>query len=190
MARMSSIAKLPPEIREEIGRLRLAGQTIDDILDHLRSMPAAVDVSRSALGRHVQNLDKYEEMIRQSRGLSEALVEKMGDAPESRVARFNIEMMHAVMMRMMLTEEGKPAQFSPEEMMFLGRMLKDLASAKKTDVEALQKIEERAAARARTEAATAAESVAKERGLSAETVQAIRAQILGVKAPMPAAKAE
>lgn len=191
MGRVSSIKKLPKEVQDEIARLRGVGFTIKQLVDHLAKIEGIPEISHSAMGRHIQDVDKAVELLQQSRGLAEALIDKLGDAPESKTARFNIELLHALLTRLMLSEmDGKPATFSPEDMHFLARVVKDLGSAKKTDVEALQKIEERAALKARTEAATAAEAVAKERGLSADTVQAIRAQILGIKAPPPVAKAE
>jgi len=55
MARPSSIERLPAELRELIGHLRERGRTIDEILAKLAELD--VDVSRSALGRHVQHLD-------------------------------------------------------------------------------------------------------------------------------------
>lgn len=180
MARRSTIDRLPAELREEIGKLRRDGCTIDEIIERLRQAPAGAQISRSALGRHVQNLDKYEELLGQSRALAEQLVDRLGDAPESKTARFNIEMMQALATRMMVTEAG-PASFDAEEMMFLARMLKDLASAKKLDIEAIERAEARATERAKKDAAASVDRVGKERGLSAEIIQAIRANILGVK---------
>lgn len=189
MGRKSTIDRLPQEVQAEIARLRGVGFTIKQLVEHLATIEGIPEISHSAMGRHVQDLDKAVEMLQQSRGLAEGLIEKLGDAPESKTARFNIEMMHALLTKLILSEsDGKPATFSPEDMMFLGRMLKDLASAKKTDVEALQKIEERAALRARSEAATAAEAVAKERGISADTIQALK-EAIGVRPPQHAAKA-
>ena len=64
MARPSSISRLPPEIREAIGALRQDGRTIDEILAKLRELAPAAEVSRSALGRHVQVLDRIGEQLR------------------------------------------------------------------------------------------------------------------------------
>jgi len=55
MARMSTVDRLPPEVRELIERLRGNGRTIDEILAKLRDLDA--EVSRSALGRHIKLLD-------------------------------------------------------------------------------------------------------------------------------------
>ena len=176
MARRSSIDRLPPPLREEIGKLRRDGCTIDEIIERLRQAPAGAGVSRSALGRHVQNLDKYEALLGQSRALAEQLVDRLGDAPESKTARFNIEMMQALATRMMVTDEG-PASFDAEEMMFLARMLKDLASAKKLDIEAIERAEARARALAIEEAKKKYGSAMKKAGISSNTISAIEAEL-------------
>ena len=63
----SSIDKLPVEVRELIGRLREQGATIDDILAKLGELD--VEVSRSALGRHVKGLAEVGEQGRHARSV-------------------------------------------------------------------------------------------------------------------------
>lgn len=74
-------------------------------------------------------------------------------------------------------EEGIKAQ----DLHFLGRMLKDLMGASGIKEKLIADAEERGAARARKEAATAIETNARQLGLSAETVAGIKAKILGVE---------
>ncbi|MDA8230356.1 MAG: DUF3486 family protein [Magnetospirillum sp.] len=52
--------------------------------------------SRSGLGRHFQGLDKLADRLQRSRTVAEALVRQLGDAPESRQARLNIELAHTM----------------------------------------------------------------------------------------------
>src|SRR6185312_16084101 len=94
MSRRSSIDRLPAEIRETIADLRDKGVTIDQILDALRELGAVV--SRSALGRHVKRLDEIAERMRHSRAVADALVKRLGDAPETKQARLNIELTHSI----------------------------------------------------------------------------------------------
>jgi DNA-binding transcriptional ArsR family regulator len=56
MAHMSTIRRLPAELREMIARLRQNGLTIDEIMAKLHELD--VGVSRSALGRHIKLLDE------------------------------------------------------------------------------------------------------------------------------------
>ena len=67
MPRPSSISKLDERVRSEIGRLRMAGCTIDEIIAHLRTMQEDISVSRSAMGRHIQGLDAIGEEMRRAR---------------------------------------------------------------------------------------------------------------------------
>lgn len=179
MSRPSTIDQLPPECRELIGRLREQGCTLDTILTKLEELDA--DVSRSALGRHVQKIDKIGERMRQSRAVADALVQRFGDAPESRVARLNIELMHGVIMRLVTAEgvddeDGEGVTLDAKEAMFVAGALKDLASAAKSDADLIVKLRQEVA----KEAAKAVDAEGKAAGLTAETIDAIKARILGV----------
>jgi hypothetical protein len=190
MGRPSSIDKLPEEIRVEIGKLRGLGWTIDQILEHLRTLLDRAP-SRSALGRHIQGLDALGERMRRSRAVAEALVRELGDAPESRAARLNIELMHSAVLDLFMkaadgedvNEAGAAALAGdPEGTMMLAKALDHLARASKSNVEFVAAAEKRATERAKKEAATAVESIARERGISADTLEAIKAGIFGVRA--------
>ena len=61
----------------------------------------------------------------------------------------------------------------------LGKALKDMASAQKIDLDRELKIRQETA----TEAATAAGKVAGEKGLTADTIDAIKEAVLGVSRP-------
>jgi len=187
MARPSTIARLPGEIREAIGRLRDQGRTLDEILTHLQGME--VTVSRSALGRHVQQMDKVGERLRRSRAISEALVRQLGDAPESQTARLNIEMMHSFLFDFLASaeegaEEGSEAALAhvrdPKSVALMAEAVQRLTTASRNNADYVARLEDRAAAKAKAGAARAAEAVAREKGLSADTVRAIKASILGV----------
>ena len=174
MPRSSTIKRLPAEVRETIGRLRDAGHTIDEILDHLRRLD--IDVSRSALGRHTKQLDAVGDRLRRSRQVAEAIVDRFGSAPEHRVGRLNIELMHDVVLQLMVGEDGDGVTLDPKDAMMLARSLKDLASAAKIDAEQILAARKEAA----KQAAEAVGGAQKELGLSAETIGAIKAKILGV----------
>lgn len=187
--RPSTIDRLDPAIREAIGRLRDHGKTLDEILEHLRTME--IDVSRSALGRHVQAMEKVGERLRRSRAVSEALVRQLGDAPESKTARLNIEMMHSFVFDFLATaeeadsDEGKAAAAVMQDPMALklfSESVERLTKASRHNADFVEQVEKRAAIRAKTEAAKAMDAVAKEKGLSADTLSAIKAGIFGVKA--------
>lgn len=192
MTRPSTIDTLDEPIKSEIGRLRLQGCTIDAIVAHLRTLHGVTTISRSAMGRHVKGLDRVLEQVRRSRDVATALAERLGDAPGSQVAQLNIEMLHGLVLDLFMktNEDGEidpdgvaALAGNPEGMALLARAIKDLSSASKTNADFVEKIEKRAADRARAAAATAVETVGRERGITPATLEAIKAGIFGVKPP-------
>jgi len=150
MPRPSKIDRAPAEVREAIGKLRGDGHTIDEILVHLAKMGLDDDgmPSRSGLHRHVQGLDALAETISRGRTIAEALVRRLGDAPEGRQARLNIELMHNVVTQLVAAagdNEGT-VKFDAKEVQFLTRSLANLASAQKSDVEVTLRLKRELAA--------------------------------------------
>lgn len=138
----SSIDRLPVELRELIGRLRDQGATIDEIRAKLNELDA--DVSRSALGRHVKGLAEIGAQMRRSREIATSLVNQFGEESDNKVARFNIEMMHGVVMRLLTGEdetgEMGAVTLDAEEVLQLSRSLQSLAGADKINAERTLKL--------------------------------------------------
>lgn len=176
MARQSSIRRLPAEVRELIADLRERGRTIDEVLDKLRELD--VEVSRSALGRHVKQLDAIGAEIRRSRSIAEALVKRYGDAPESRTARLNIELMHAFINKLMISEDGEIVSLDAKEAMFVATALQKLAQASKQDVDREALLRQQFAKQ--IDAAIEEAEAAGEKGLSKERLAQMRRDFLGV----------
>jgi DNA-binding transcriptional ArsR family regulator len=178
----STIDRLPEPIREEIGRLRRDGRTIDEIMAKLAELD--VDVSRSAVGRHVKGLAEIGAQLRRSREIATALVGQFGAESDNRLARMNIELMHSVVMQTITAAaeagedggEAQPVTFDAEEVMFLSRSLQALAGAEKTNADLTLKLKAEFARKAAEEVA----KVGKAKGLSADTIAAIRHAVLGV----------
>lgn len=154
MPRQSTVRRLPPEIREQIGALIDAGHSLDEITAHLKQLGA--EVSRSALGRYKQHLDKVGDKLRRSREVAEALIAKLGNAPESKALRLNVELMHGVLMDLALSanEEGEAGEggeakakgvvLDAQDAMWLSKALDHLSRASKSDVELITKLKEQA----------------------------------------------
>jgi hypothetical protein len=179
MARPSSIDRLPKEIREAIGSARQRGCTLDEILAKIREMGA--DVSRSAVGRHLKGFDQDAERMRQSRVTAEALTAKFGDEPDHQVARMNFELMHSMIFELQMAtassedEEGNPVTLDAKQVKFLAGAMKDIASAQKVDTDRVLKLRAEFA----KEAAAKVDTIGKAKGLSADTVAALRHAVLG-----------
>ena len=194
MPRPSTIDKLPEEVRAEIGRLRQNGRSIDEILAHLRKMDGIAPVSRSALGRHVAGLAKLGERIRRSREVATALVHELGDAPESQSARVGIELMQTAILDLFMRAEGDTigggeanagglaaVAGDPKGIHDLAKALDHLSRASRTNLDFMAAAEKRVAERAKREAVAQVETIGREKGISAETLNAIKAGIFGVK---------
>lgn len=176
MPRKSTIKTLPPEILAEVNRLFVEDlATIDQIVEHLQELghPRA----RSSLGRYKQNLDQVAEKLRRSRDMAEALVKEIGPAAtEGKTGRLLVEILQSLAFEHLLNKVEGEDTADPIDLARLAKALKDMASAQKIDVDRELKIRQETARRA----ASAAEKVAGEKGLSADTVEDIKAAILGV----------
>jgi hypothetical protein len=176
MPRKGTVDRLGPEVRDAIGRLLDQGRTLDDILAHLEGM--SVEISRSALGRYTQRIAAAGEKVRQSQVISEAVIRRFGDGPENKAARLNIQLLQTAVFDLLMKDE---TEADAETALKLSKALSNLATASRADADLVERAERRAAERATKAAATAAEKTGREKGLSAETIAAIKANILGVK---------
>ncbi|HLT43786.1 MAG TPA: phage protein Gp27 family protein, partial [Luteimonas sp.] len=95
--------------------------------------------------------------------------------PEGDVGRLLSEMLRTVAWQT-IGSMGETDAVAPNEIMLLARAIKDLAAADKVAMERELKIRQEVA----RQAADAATKIAKRGGLSADAVQEIRREILGV----------
>lgn len=176
----SSIDRLDPEIRALINELRIdKGWTIDEIRDQLIKMGQG-HISRSALGRHVRTLADISSEMRETQAYAEALAKQAGNSSQSELLDLNGQLLHANMFRLMLAEkDGNGIQLSPKEAKEFSEALRNLALARKTDLDVVEKAERRAAEKATKAAAEKATTAARAKGLSKDTVEAIRHAVLG-----------
>lgn len=179
MARPSKVDRLPAELRDQIGRLRESGHTIDEILAKLQELDA--DVGRTGLGNYIRKFDAIRERIHASRAAAESIVAKLDDAGDDRVARFNIASLHASVMALMAGEDGEPVTLEPKDAKLLTEAVRNLATAAKSDVDRVSVIEKRAAEKARRAAADVAEVAATEAGLDAQRAAELRRKVLGAR---------
>jgi hypothetical protein len=185
MPRPSTVAKLPPPIRERIGELLGQHVSLDDILAALKPLgDEASAISRSALGRYAKKIGKVGERMRRSRDIADALVQRLGDAPENKLAAVNIELVHSLIFNLVAGGEGdEPVTLDPKDAMFVAQSIKSLTDARMKDADYTLKIRAATEKRTKDAAAKAMDAVAKQHGLTAGTVEAIKSQILGVKVP-------
>lgn len=185
MGRTTKVDRLPPEIRDCIGELRRDGHTIDQILSHLRSIGVGPDqVNRSGLGKAVQRWDAVAARLHDSRSAAEAIMSRLeSPGADDRVARLNIQMLHASLMELMRGEDGEPASFNPQEAMFVSATIKNLVGAAKVDQSRsieLKKLLD--AEKAKVERVKEVVVTASKTGLTGDLIGRIRAE-LGIDKP-------
>lgn len=182
MPKKSTIMALPPELLAEVEALWGTGRvTLDQMVARLRELGA--EISRSALGRQTKKWDRRLAKIRDARELSRSWKAQMREDPESDVSQILGE--HLAMMAFDVTDRLDDASeegMGAKDLAQLAKMGRDLAQMRKLDADRIERMMKQAAEKARRDAVKAAEGVMKERGLSRETVDAIKARILGVQA--------
>ena len=181
MGRKSSLRRLPPEILQEVNRLLSEGRaTLAEILEHLRGMGVET-VSLSALGRQKQKIDKVAAKLRQSREIVDALVEKAGpSAAEGKQGRLLVQMLRKLVydhLEAQLLEGEDGEGLDNQGVFFLAKSLKEMSQAARLEQDFEAKVRERV----QKETVKAVEDSAREAGLSAETVEAIKGRTLGIK---------
>lgn len=180
----SSVAKLPREFRDEINRKREAGFTLDQIMEHLRGL--GVEVSRSALGRYTKKQASFREAIIRSQHIAEAIGRNIGDNKTSQVAQANVDLLHSLLLKFMVITEGDDPddtenKVSSKDLMQLATAVERLAKASKTDFEQrLKEAVELERRQTKEQAAEVAAASARKSGLSADTVNSIKRDILGM----------
>jgi hypothetical protein len=182
-AQRSSIARLPPSIKDAVdAAVREGRASTDDIVALIKNLGG--EASRSAVGRYRFNQDRIFAAQRQASELSKIWVERFGREPDGDVGRLISEMLKTVVFEHLAEgvggEEG--GEFDPGQISKLANAIHKLAGADKLTADRILKVRREASVETAKKAAAAAVAVAGEKGLSADTVALIRQKILGVAA--------
>lgn len=171
MGRKSAITRLDPRIREAVdGAIREGRATIEDIVGLIREMGG--QASASSVGRYKQNAEAQMARYREAQEIARVWVGKLQADPEGDVGRLLAEMLRTTAFQTL----GGMEAGAPQDVMFLAKALKDLASADKLTAERILKVRREMAQEAAEKAAT----VAKAKGLTRETVEELRRELLGL----------
>lgn len=176
MTRTSKIRRLPPELREQLHSMLDAGVPLEEITAHLTSLGA--DVSRSGLGRYKQQVDKVVARMRESRQMAEVLMDRMGaDAATGKGGAALIQMLTTLTTDYMVRRIDNPdTEMEVDDLRALSRAIKERAQAARATQDYDVKLREQI----KLETVQVVESSAREAGLSAATINAIKSKILGV----------
>ena len=173
----SSIARLPPELREAVDAAIADGATIDEIADLIRGEGGAC--SRSAVGRYTKNVRDLILRQQETDRANEMWVRALGERAEGRAGLILIETLRTMTLSTMadLSQREEPA--TPEELARLALVLKRIEG---TDKLRLQREQAAAkAARAAPGAGQAPGQAPPRKGLSPETVDLIDEAVVGFR---------
>ena len=173
----SSIAQLPPELREAVDAAIADGATIDEIADLIRGEGGAC--SRSAVGRYTKNLRDLILRQQETDRANEMWVRALGERTEGRAGLILIETLRTMTLSTLAELSQRETPPTPEE---LGRLALVFKRIEGTDKRRLQR--EQAAAKAARAAPGAGRPTGQappRKGLSPETVDLIDEAVVGFR---------
>ena len=176
----SSIARLPPELREAVDAAIADGATIDEVTALIRGEGGAC--SRSAVGRYAKDMRDLIRQQQETDRANEAWVRALGERVQGRAGLILIETLRTLTLSTMADLSKRETPPTPEELARLSLVLRRIEG---TDKLRLQR--EQAAAKAAAKAAPGAGQAAGQapvrKGLSPEAVAAIREVVEGRPRP-------
>ena len=177
MARKSSIDKLDPRLREVLDRLVRDNRcTIDQIAVHLEQLAGEDAPSRSAVGRYVKNAKQQMEQFRQAQEIAKVWVGKLEDEPQGDVAMLLSQMLRTLAFQQLASMGEAGGNVSSKELAMLAGAIRDVANADKTAADRALRLRKEIA----TQAAAVAEKTLTGQGMSRESIDTIKREILGI----------
>jgi hypothetical protein len=183
MGQKSAVDKLPTRLRSKlIEMLQDPAITQAEIVDAINAEAGTTLLSRSSMNRYAQRMKHFAEKNRQAKEIADAYIDKYGTDNRVKLGKVvNEQIRLAVFDLIGEIEEIRedPEIKSPQiaDMLYkLSRGLKELEAAEKLNAERTEGIRKAALA----EAAEAVEQTARSSGLTADTVEKIKTQILGL----------
>lgn len=179
MARRSTIDKLPEEVRRWLERaLTNSGFSGYAELEELMRDKGYL-ISRSAIHRYGQKIERRFTAIRAATEAARMLTEGAADDQDARseavIALIQTELFESIVQ----LQEAEDGKIDPQERVaLLSKVAKNVATLSRASVN-LKKFQQEVRAKAEA-AASNAEKIARKGGLSAESMQALRREILGI----------
>ncbi|CCN69771.1 DUF3486 family protein [Vibrio nigripulchritudo] len=182
--RLSKIDQLPDELKSQLNMLLREGKMSQErirslINDEINQCGFNEDpeyIKRNGMSRYAQTFRKGMERYEQAQQMTQQWVGQFGEMPQTDIARALIEIGKSQVFefQMKALEGDKP--LDPKTLGHLSLAIKRLQEAQTGSV----KLEKEIRKQALEEAAEKAESVAKKAGLTADTVQLLKDELLGI----------
>lgn len=134
MGQRSTVAKLPKDAQAKLRAMYDAGLTLDDIHEALCGYLEEIDgawspPSRSAIHRHRQDYEATASKMREAREMASAIATELGDIPDDKTGQLLIDLLRTMTFKVLQGGVESGAAVDPKDLHFLGRTLKDVASA-------------------------------------------------------------
>ncbi|HDR1846279.1 DUF3486 family protein [Pasteurella canis] len=180
--RASKVDLLPPNIKTQLAMMLRDKQfsqaeILEEINDLIRDcgLPESSLLSKTGLNRYASRMEKMGAKIRNSREIAQIWAKQFGEAPQSDIGKMLMEIVKNIAFETSLgmSEDGTA---DPKSIALLSAAVQRLEQAESLSYKREQAIRKEVA----LQAAETAEKVVVQAGLSAETVQKIKAQILGI----------
>jgi len=179
----SSVDKLPKKLRAILtGMLADPACTQTQIVEAVNSAAGEKVLSNSGVNRYAQKMKRFTEKNRQAREVAEAYLERCGADSRNKMGKVISEQIRLAVYDLMLgIDEIKEspeidATALTDILLKVSKSLREIEQAEKLNAERTATIRKDALA----EAAQAVEATAKSDGLSADTIDKIKKQILGL----------
>ena len=196
MGRTSTIDRLPPEVHKHLmRRLRERGLTLDELIEDLRTtFPQLAQKddegkdklpSRSGVHRFRQGINAIVAQEREIAVAAEALVAELGDGFDSKSGALLAQAVTTLANKrtfqaLEATNEGKVLEIS--DVLDLARTAKTVNEARGLSLKERRAVAEDARRKLLEEQQAKLDAVSTKNGLSADTVEMLRREILGIAA--------
>jgi hypothetical protein len=174
MGQRKKIDRAGEQFRVAVERAVATGMTVDEIHAHLDTL--GLKIARSSVGEYVKGTREAAAEMRRITAAAEAMKLDLGDMQKAPMGQLLIQATTALMTRTIMPlvgsqDEDEAPNF--KEIYQIARAVKSLADAGKVDFDLASKIEAEANRRAAAAAATVAEKVMRENGMSADVAAII-----------------
>ena len=176
----SSVARLPPELREAVDAAIADGATIDEITALIRGEGGAC--SRSAVGRYAKDMRDLIRQQQEADRANETWARALGERAQGRAGLILIETLRTLTLSTMADLSKRETPPTPEELARLSLVLRRIEGTDKLRLQREQAAA-KAAAKAAGKAAPGAGQAPVRKGLSPEAVAAIREVVEGRPRP-------
>ena len=174
----SSIARLPPELREAVDTAIADGATIDEIAALIRGEGGAC--SRSAVGRYTKNVRDLIRQQQETDRANEMWVRALGERVQGRAGLILIETLRTLTLATLADLSGREEPVSTAELARLALVLKRIEGTDRLRL-AREQAAAKAAAKAAPGAGQAPGQAPPRKGLSPETVDLIDEAVVGFR---------